>query len=128
MFDFRETAEEIFKRQTPNLKQDLAQDIAEDITRAALDRIGVSRIDDRLVGKIDYKRARYVFHPDYAVKQALLVDSKAEKGAEGVARIQVTQTSLEIRQIRTGRSMVVPGLLPQFTTPALINMSRLLSS
>jgi hypothetical protein len=112
MFDFREVADEIFKRQTPGMKQDLAQDIAEDITRAALDRIGVSRIDDRLVGKIDYKRARYIFHPDYAVKQALLVDSKAEKGAEGVARIQVTQTSMRIRQIRTDRHMDIEGLLP----------------
>lgn len=112
MFDFRETAEAIFKRQTAGLTQDLAQDIAEDMTRAALDRIGVSRIDDRLVGKIDYKRARYVFHPEYAVKQALLVDSKAEKGAEGVARVQLAQTSMEIRQIRGGTAMKVPGLLP----------------
>jgi len=53
--DFREVAADIFRRE-----RDLAQDIAEDITREALDRIGVSKIDTRLFGKMDYKRARYV--------------------------------------------------------------------
>ncbi|MBV9034482.1 MAG: SfiI family type II restriction endonuclease [Acidobacteriaceae bacterium] len=71
ILDFRETAVEIFHKE-----KDLPQDMAEDVTREALDRMGVSRIDERLFGKIDYKRARYVFAPEYAVRQALFVDSK----------------------------------------------------
>lgn len=60
--DFRSEARDIFASES-----DLPQDFAEDITREALDRMGVSRIPQRLFGKIDYKRARYVFHPDYAI-------------------------------------------------------------
>ncbi len=69
IYDFRQTAAEIFTSEI-----DKAQDKAEDITREALDVMGVSRIPTRLFGKIDYKRSRYVFHPEYALKQALLVD------------------------------------------------------
>ncbi|MGC2768984.1 MAG: SfiI family type II restriction endonuclease, partial [Candidatus Acidiferrum sp.] len=72
IYEFKDTTSEIFSKE-----RDQAQDIAEDVTREALDRLGVSRMDLRLFGKIDYKRARYVFHPEYAVRQALLVDSKA---------------------------------------------------
>ncbi len=61
---------------------------------------------------MDYKRARLVFHPEYAVRQALLVDSKAEMGAAGVARVQTSQTSLEIRQVRAGQVIAQPGGLP----------------
>ena len=64
------------------------------------------------MGKIDYKRARYIFHPEFAVRQAMFVDSKAEKGSPGVARLQVGQTSLIIRQVRAGRAIEVPGRLP----------------
>src|SRR5437867_13201751 len=84
IYDFKNPATKIFENE-----QDFA-DIGEDITREALDRMGVSKIDERLFGKIDYKRARYVFHPDYAVRQALYVDSKAEK--EGTsATLQTAQ-------------------------------------
>jgi hypothetical protein len=95
-------------------ERDLVQDIGEDLTREALDRMGVSKIDERLFGKTDYKRARYVFHPDYAMRQALFVDSKAEK-VEGqrTATLQTTQTSLRIRQIRAGQPTDEPGKLPQ---------------
>lgn len=72
LYDYREAAIEIFHHES-----DLAADIGEDITREALDRLGMARIDQRLFGKIDYKRARYLFHPDYAIRQALFVDSKA---------------------------------------------------
>ena len=37
---------------------DLAQDIAEDITRDAMERLSTSNIPQRLIGKVDYKRAR----------------------------------------------------------------------
>lgn len=87
-------------------EKDLQADIGEDITREALDLMGVSRINRRLSGKIDYKRARYVFHPDYAVKQALLVDSKAEKKTYSVARIQTAQTSLVIKNVATDGSLI----------------------
>jgi len=103
VYEFRDTAADIFSKE-----KDLAQDIAEDITREALDKLGVSRMDLRLYGKIDYKRARYVFHPEYAVRQALLVDSKAEK-EHGTSTIQTGQTSMRIRHIRAGQPVDVPG-------------------
>jgi hypothetical protein len=103
VYEFRDTAAEIFRKE-----KDLAQDIAEDITREALDKLGVSRMDLRLYGKIDYKRARYVFHPEYAVRQALLVDSKAEK-EHGTSTIQTGQTSMKIRHVRSGQPVDVPG-------------------
>src|SRR3989338_7168361 len=80
---------------------DKQADIGEDITREALDSLGVHRIPVRLFGKIDYKKACYFFHPDYALRQALFVDSKAEKDA-AKARLQVSQTSMVIRQTRQG--------------------------
>ena len=68
LYDYRDSAQEIFHEES-----DWVADIGEDITREALDRMGMSRIDQRLFGKVDYKRARYLFHPEYAVKQALFV-------------------------------------------------------
>ena len=107
LYDFRTTAAEIFHRE-----QDLAADIGEDITREALDRVGVSKIEARLFGKIDYKRARYVFNKDYAVRQALLVDSKAEKGDADTATLQTAQTSMRIRFMRKGGAVNEAGTLP----------------
>jgi hypothetical protein len=89
---------------------DKANYVGEDLTRMALDRIGAPRVPDgRLFGAVDYKLAAYQFLPDFAVRQALFVDSKAEKNALNVMRIQVTQTSLEIRQERAGQVMAVAG-------------------
>jgi hypothetical protein len=109
IFDFAEQAKEVFANE-----QDLAQDIAEDVTREALDSLGFSRIPVRLFGKIDYKRARYVFHPNYSLKQAPFVDSKAES-VEGAATatIQTSQTSMTVRQRRSGRIADVAGKLPR---------------
>lgn len=108
VFDFRSSAAEIFR-----IESDLVQDIGEDLTREALDRMGMSRIDRRLFGKIDYKRARYVFHPDYSLKQALFVDSKAEKmDGQGTATLQTSQLSMQIRQVRSLQEMRVSGKLP----------------
>ena len=111
LFDYRKNAVDIFKNET-----DTVADVGEDITREALDRMGVSRIDQRLFGKIDYKRAAYLFLPDFAVRQALFVDSKAEKGAENVARIQITQLSMRVRQFRKGEELDIPGRLPAILT------------
>ncbi len=108
VYDFRETAEEIFK-----FESDLVADIGEDLTREALDKLGVSKIDQRLFGKIDYKKARYLFQPDFAIKQALFVDSKAEKvSGRGTATLQTSQLSLIVRQFRANEQIEVQGKLP----------------
>lgn len=108
IYDYRTTAQEVFQEES-----DLVADIGEDITREALDRLGMSKIDQRLFGKVDYKRACYLFHPDYAVKQALFVDSKAEKiSGQGTATLQTSQFSMVVRQIRFGRDIEMPGKLP----------------
>jgi hypothetical protein len=108
ILDFRDTANEIFK-----FEKDLVADIGEDLTREALDKLGVSKIDQRLFGKIDYKRARYMFHPDFAVKQALFVDSKAEKiSGKGTATLQTSQLSMTVRQVRVNEIVEVLGKLP----------------
>lgn len=107
MVNFRDEAAAIF-----NKENDLAADIGEDITREALDKIGVSKIEERLFGKMDYKRARYIFNNEYAVRQALFVDSKAEK-SDGTATLQTTQTSMIIRHIRAKKLVEEHGNLPK---------------
>jgi len=112
IYDYRVTALEIFREES-----DLVADIGEDITREALDGLGMSRIDQRLFGKMDYKRARYLFHPDYAIKQALFVDSKAEKvSGQGTATLQTSQFSMTVRQVRSGKEISVSGKLPTVLT------------
>ena len=112
IYDYRAAAIEIFREES-----DLVADIGEDITREALDRMGVSKIDQRLFGKIDYKRARYLFHPDYAIRQALFVDSKAEKvSGQGTATLQTSQFSMIVRQIRAAENIEVEGNLPKVLT------------
>ena len=108
IYDFRHEAQEFFTHEP-----DMVADIGEDITREALDRMGASTLPVRLYGKIDYKKARYVFHPEYSVRQALFVDSKAEK-VEGAssATIQTAQTSMRIRQRRGGAVVDEAGGLP----------------
>ncbi|HEY1563947.1 MAG TPA: SfiI family type II restriction endonuclease [Gaiellaceae bacterium] len=93
--------------------KDNANYLGEDLTRLALDRIGAPRVPDgRLFGAVDFKLAAYQFLPEFAVRQALLVDSKAEKNALNNARVQVTQTSLEIRQVRGAQPIAIQGLIP----------------
>lgn len=112
LVDYIELAVEIF-----NEESDLVADIGEDISREALDRMGMPRIDQRLFGKMDYKRASYLFQPDFAVRQALLVDSKAEKDSgRGTATLQTSQTSMAVRQVRAGKSIDVKGELPPILT------------
>ena len=108
IYDYLESAVEIFREES-----DLVADIGEDITRDALDRMGMSKIDQRLFGKIDYKQARYLFHPEYAVKQALFVDSKAEKtSGQRTATLQTSQFSLTVNQIRANETVAILGSLP----------------
>ncbi len=109
IYDFRDEAREFFVHEL-----DMVADIGEDITREAMERMGTSIIPVRLFGKIDYKRARYVFHPEYSIRQALFVDSKSEKlGGAGTITIQTGQTSMRVRQIRQGIPTDVEGGLPQ---------------
>ena len=107
IYDFKEEAVYIFANES-----DKVADIGEDITREALDRQGMPMLPVRLFGKIDYKRATYLFQPEYAVRQALFVDSKAEK-VEGsrTATIQTSQTSLRVRQVRRSENVDIPGEL-----------------
>jgi len=109
LYNYRSAAQEIFL-----IESDLVADIGEDITREALDRLGMPRIDQRLFGKVDYKRACYLFHPEYALKQALFVDSKAEKVAgQGTATLQISQLSMIVKQVRFGQELEVQGRLPE---------------
>lgn len=112
LFDFRDGIREVFAIERG--VEDAVDYIGEDITREALDRLGTSVIPVRVAGNIDYKKARYLFHPDFALAQALLVDSKVEKltGA-GSATIQTAQTSMAIRQHRGGVMLNEQGSLPQ---------------
>ncbi len=108
IYNYRTTAQEIFQAES-----DQVADIGEDITREALDRLGMHRIDQRLFGKVDYKRACYLFQPEYSLKQALFVDSKAEKvSGQGTATLQISQLSMIVKQIRFGQQLEVPGRLP----------------
>ncbi|MCS6886691.1 MAG: SfiI family type II restriction endonuclease [Chloroflexus sp.] len=112
IFDYRVTALEIFREET-----DLVSDIGEDITREALDRLGMPRIDRRLFGKVDYKQACYLFLPDYAIKQALFVDSKAEKvNAQDTATLQISQISMTVMQVRRNKEYKISGTLPKVIT------------
>lgn len=104
---FRTNAISIFAEEA-----DLQADIGEDITTEALDSLGMSRMAQRVFGKMDYKRARFIFEADYAIRQVLLVDSKAEKTG-AVARLQTSQTSMRIRQVRQGQTLDIPGTVPK---------------
>ena len=47
--------------------------------RELLDRLSGFNVQQRVYGTVDYKKARYVILPDQTVRQALFIDSKAEK-------------------------------------------------
>ena len=79
-----------------------------------MDRLGTSVIPVRLSGSVDYKRARFFFYPNFSLRQALFVDSKAEKASGAkTATIQTSQTSMSIRFIRSGAEVSEQGSLPQ---------------
>lgn len=115
VYEYRAVAEETFREES-----DLVADIGEDLTREALDKLGMSKIDRRIFGKVDYKRARYVFHPELSIKQALFIDSKAEKiSGQGTATLQTSQFSMSVRQIRFNQNLEVAGKLP-----AILNLKN----
>lgn len=122
--DFGKEAHDIFLNSPDDVK-----DVAEDVTRELLDRLPGFNVRQRIFGTVDYKRARYVILPEQITKQALFVDSKAEKSND-TATIQMSQTSMWVRQRRSGIEMNEKGFLPEIseysgeeylTTTALIH-------
>jgi len=107
MRDYQERAADIFLNEV-----DDAKEVAEDVTREAMEALGVSRIDYRLYGKVDYKRAAFVFLPEREMGVALMVDSKAEKDGDTIT-LQLSQTSMEVRHMRAGRPTSAAGKLEQ---------------
>ena len=105
--DYREDAVTIFCEET-----DLPQDIAEDVTREAIDSMGVPSIHDRLYGKVDVKKTIYAFLPEPA-EVALMLDAKAEKQNNSTATIQMSQTSMRVKMMRSSEEMDEPGKLEQ---------------
>ena len=104
--DYRQQAEVIFREET-----DLPQDIAEDVTREAVDAMGMPGLNYRLYGKVDLKKAIYVFLPE-AKHVALMLDAKAEKSnGDRTATIQMSQTSMRVRMMRAGKEVDERGLL-----------------
>ncbi len=103
--DYSATAATIFREET-----DEPQDIAEDVTREALEEMGVSGIKERLYGKVDVKKAIYLFLPEVQ-PVALMLDAKAEKGDERSATIQMSQTSMRVRMYRKGQALDEAGKL-----------------
>lgn len=108
--DFGIEAYDIF-RDSP----DSVKDVAEDITREIVDRLAGYNLSKRILGTVDYKKARYIILPNQIVRQALFVDSKAEKSA-ATATLQISQTSLEVRQRRNGHEIRERGTLPSIYT------------
>lgn len=112
MLDFGSSAHDVFRNSPDDVK-----DVAEDITREALDRLPGYNVPQRVYGTVDYKRARYIILPDSIVRQALFVDSKAEKESRS-ATLQMSQTSLYVRQMRSGIRTDERGQLPMISTYA----------
>ena len=109
ILDFGMEAHEIFLKSPDRVK-----DIAEDITRELLDRLPGHNVQQRIYGTVDYKKARYIILPDQTVRQALFIDSKAEKENRS-ATIQMSQISMWVRQRRSGREINKKGFLPEIS-------------
>ena len=105
-YDFGVDAFDIFEQ-----SDDDPKDIAEDITREMLDRLGGYYVLQRILGNVDYRKARYVILPEFAVRQALFVDSKAEK-TNSTATLQMSEIAMAIRQVRSGQEVSEYGSLP----------------
>lgn len=107
--DFGMEAHVIFLKSPDSVK-----DIAEDITRELLDRLSGFNVQQRIYGTVDYKKARYVILPEQTVRQALFIDSKAEKENRS-ATIQMSQTSMWVKQRRSGSDVNEKGFLPEIS-------------
>jgi len=115
VLDFGFTAWDIF-RQSP----DEVKDVAEDITRELLDSFSTYHINQRIFGNVDYRKACYVLLPSQTIRQALFVDSKAEKDNSS-GTMQMSQLSLRVRQIAMGNTVDEPGMLNPVSTYGGLN-------
>ena len=107
--DYASQASHIFSEEV-----DQPQDIAEDVTREAVEAMGLPQLHIRLYGKVDIKKAVYVFLPQ-AYPVALMLDAKAEKpNGNRTATIQMSQTSMRVRMKRSGQVIDELGRLPSF--------------
>ncbi len=104
--DYGMEAFDVFHQSPDDVKE-----VAEDITREILDKMSGYNVPQRVFGTVDYKKARYIILPEEMLRQALFVDAKAEKDSNS-ATIQMSQTSMHVRQARGGRDVDEPGLLP----------------
>jgi hypothetical protein len=90
---------------------DDADGVAEDVTREALVGLQGYNLDVRLYGRVDYRRTRYVILPELLTRQALFVDSKAEKSGSA-GRLQTNQSSIRIAFRRPdGTAVDIPGAM-----------------
>lgn len=108
--DFGFDTFEIFHQST-----DKVQNIAEDISREMTDKLGGYQIAMRILGNVDYRKARYIILPDMQVRQALFIESKAEASPTS-ATLQMSETSMRIKQRRGGQDHDVPGLIRPVAT------------
>ena len=106
LWDYRRQAKSIFREET-----DQAQDIAEDVMREAVEAMGLPGFQERLYGKVDYKRAIYVFVPE-AQPVAMMLDAKAEM-EDSSATIQMSQTSMKVQFLGTQGAVDERGKLSQ---------------
>lgn len=107
--DYASQAAHIFSEEI-----DQAQDIAEDVAREAIESMGLPQIHLRLYGKVDIKKAVYVFLPQ-AFPVALMLDVKAEQPrGSGTTTIQMSQTSMRVRMLRQKQIIDEPGKLPSY--------------
>ncbi len=116
--DYRNQANHIFLEES-----DLAQDIAEDVMREAVEAMGMAGFQERLYGKVDYKKAIYTFIPE-AYPVALMLDAKAEK-SNGSATIQMSQTSMRVRTLTARTEALLmnrENCLPRLSGPVAHSM------
>lgn len=106
VLDFGFTTWDIFRQSTDDV-----QDVAEDITRELLDSLSGYKINQRIFGNVDYRKACYVLLPEQTIREALFVDSKAEK-SQRTGTMQMSQLSMRVKQHRGGEGLDEPGLLP----------------
>jgi hypothetical protein len=107
--DFGFDAYDIFFQSPDDVK-----DVAEDIVEELLTRLPGYNLPQRILGTVDYKKARYIILPEMMIRQALFVDSKAEK-EDRTATLQMSQTSMIVRQKRSGVDVVEQGTLPKIS-------------
>ncbi len=107
--DYVQTATIIFREEVAQ-----PQDIAKDVTREAMEAMGLPQLHERLYGKVDFKKAIYTFLPQ-AQPVALMLDAKAEKqNGDRTATIQMSQTSLRVKMQRGGQVTDERGRLEPF--------------